>query len=120
MNLGKLQEQYKQYRQWMQGEATRKEQVEKLPALRMKLDRDETELAKWSEQVKALEGRAGTGPRVGLVHDLARVVDGFMSFVEPDAINANEWNAGVLAIQAYGDQYGQSEERRGGKEWVRP
>lgn len=43
----------------------------RLASLEQKLERDQAELLKWQDEVKLLEGKAGTGPRVGLVHDLA-------------------------------------------------
>lgn len=43
----------------------------KLPALRQKLEFDQAQHAEQAERVAALQAKAGTGPRVGLVHDLA-------------------------------------------------
>ncbi len=47
----------------------------RLESLQKKLEHDQDELVNWSDRVKVLEGMAGTGPRVGLVHDLARALD---------------------------------------------
>ncbi len=51
--------------------AARRAQAAKLPALRQKLEFDQAELENAATHVEALQARAGTGPRVGLVHDLA-------------------------------------------------
>ncbi|MDS1141750.1 AAA family ATPase [Pusillimonas sp. SM2304] len=105
-NLGRLQEQYRQYQNWAQGDAARKEQIEKLPSLRTKLEHDEKELQRWVDEVKNLEQRAGAGPRVGLVHDLARALDGFMGTVVPETTDSQVWNSSVQAMKAYGNQHG--------------
>ncbi|AKQ55142.1 RecF protein [Bordetella hinzii] len=51
--------------------AAREAQAAKLPALRQKLEFDQAEHENLVEHVAALEAKAGVGPRVGLVHDLA-------------------------------------------------
>lgn len=51
--------------------AARQVLAAKLPALRQKLEFDQAEHENLVEHVAALEAKAGTGPRVGLVHDLA-------------------------------------------------
>ncbi|WP_241136829.1 AAA family ATPase [Achromobacter insuavis] len=51
--------------------AARQAQAAKLPALRQKLEFDLAEHAKAAAHVEALAARAGAGPRVGLIHDLA-------------------------------------------------
>ncbi|AMG45494.1 AAA family ATPase [Achromobacter ruhlandii] len=51
--------------------AARQAQAAKLPALRQKLEFDLDEHEKAAAHVETLQAKAGTGPRVGLVHDLA-------------------------------------------------
>ncbi|MFY3950563.1 AAA family ATPase [Achromobacter xylosoxidans] len=51
--------------------AARQAQAAKLPALRQKLEFDLDEHKKAAAHVETLQAKAGTGPRVGLVHDLA-------------------------------------------------
>lgn len=52
--------------------ATRQALAAKLPELLRKLDFDLDEHAKLATHVEALQAKAGTGPRQGLVHDLAQ------------------------------------------------
>lgn len=51
--------------------AARQAQAARLPALRQKLEFDLDEHEKAAAHVETLQAKAGTGPRVGLVHDLA-------------------------------------------------
>lgn len=51
--------------------AARQAKAAQLPALRQKLEFDQDEHAKLTARVDELEAKAGSGPRVGLVHDLA-------------------------------------------------
>ncbi|CUI30208.1 AAA family ATPase [Achromobacter xylosoxidans] len=51
--------------------AARQAQAAKLPLLRQKLEFDLDEHEKAAAHVETLQAKAGTGPRVGLVHDLA-------------------------------------------------
>lgn len=51
--------------------AARQAKAAQLPALRQKLEFDQAEHEDLVEHVAALQAKAGTGPRVGLVHDLA-------------------------------------------------
>ena len=52
--------------------AARQARAARLPELQRKLEFDLAEHARAAAHVESLEARAGTGPRVGLVHDLAR------------------------------------------------
>ncbi len=107
LNLGRLQEQHKQYKQWLQADATRKEQIAKLPALRTKFQHDEKELQRWVEQVQNLEQRAGTGPRVGLMHDLARALQAMINEPQPLGIDREVYQHASSTLDAYEDQYGE-------------
>lgn len=71
-HLGGLREKSNAYATWKAQAERREAQAQKLPSLRTKLATDEAGLAEWEEKVAALQARAGTGPREGLVHDLAR------------------------------------------------
>lgn len=51
--------------------AARQAKAAQLPALRQKLEFDQEEHAKLGARVDELQAKAGSGPRVGLVHDLA-------------------------------------------------
>jgi hypothetical protein len=51
--------------------ASRQAKAAQLPALHQKLEFDQDEHAKLAARVDELQAKAGSGPRVGLVHDLA-------------------------------------------------
>ena len=51
--------------------AARQAKAAQLPALHQKLEFDQDEHAKLAARVDELQAKAGSGPRVGLVHDLA-------------------------------------------------
>ena len=69
--LGALEQKANAYAAARDQIAARQAQAAKLPALRQKLEFDQTQHAELAERVATLEAKAGTGPRVGLVHDLA-------------------------------------------------
>ncbi|VFR20267.1 hypothetical protein ANDO1_1731 [plant metagenome] len=71
-HLGGLREKSNAYATRKAQAERREAQAHKLPSLRTKLATDEAGLAEWEGKVTALQARAGTGPREGLVHDLAR------------------------------------------------
>lgn len=87
--------------------AARQAKAAQLPALRQKLEFDQEEHGKLVERVAALEAKAGSGPRDGVVHDLARCLD--------DAYNDEKVNAALpgpldmrilKVLDAYEAQYG--------------
>lgn len=78
----------------------------KLASLETKLERDQDDLLKWQDQVKVLEGQAGAGPRVGLVHDLARAVDTLLAFSDPVESSAESTYDAKVALDTYEAQYG--------------
>jgi hypothetical protein len=49
--------------------------AERLPRLKTKLETDRKNLAEIEKAIEALEQRAGTAPRVGLIHDFARAAE---------------------------------------------
>lgn len=69
--LGALEQKATAYANSQHQHATRQALAAKLPALRQKLEFDLDEHEKAAAHVEALQAKAGTGPRVGLVHDLA-------------------------------------------------
>ncbi|HEX7387842.1 MAG TPA: AAA family ATPase [Castellaniella sp.] len=70
--------------------------------LAVKLQQDQADLARWDEQVQQLEQRAGTGPRVGLVHDLARAVAWLLN-----ASGVSVPDEHVGALEVYEAEYGE-------------
>lgn len=99
--VGSLEQQVRAYA----AEAERREsaaaRAATLPALQAKLARDEADLAQWTQRVAELQAKAGTAPREGLVHDLARAVDFFL-----DVYGGSVPAEYTSALQAYEAQYG--------------
>lgn len=69
--LGALEQKAAAYAAARDQVAARQAKAAQLPALRQKLEFDLAEYDKAAAHVEALQAKAGTGPRVGLVHDLA-------------------------------------------------
>lgn len=104
---GALQQKATHYADWQHQHSARQAQAAKLPALRQKLEYDLEEHGKLIQRVDALQAKAGTGPREGLVHELARCLD--------DAYNEEKVNAALpgpldmrilKVLDAYEAQYG--------------
>lgn len=104
---GALQQKATHYADWQHQHSARQAQAAKLPALRQKLEYDLEEHGKLIQRVDALQAKAGTGPREGLVHELARCLD--------DAYNEEKVNAALpgpldmrilTVLDAYEAQYG--------------
>jgi hypothetical protein len=92
---------------WLAAEESREADQKtfaRLQAAQDKLARDEAELQQWAEQVQQLEQRTGTGPRVGLVHELAFAVSHLLAFVEVEPTDDDRRAKAALA--AYEAQYG--------------
>lgn len=70
-SLGALEQKATAYAAARDQLAARQAKAAQLPALRQKLEFDQIEQAKLMARVDELEAKAGSGPRVGLVHDLA-------------------------------------------------
>jgi energy-coupling factor transporter ATP-binding protein EcfA2 len=102
----------------------RQQQAAKLPALQeaagrltraqTKLATDETELASRAEELERTRAAAGTGPRVGLVHELGWAVHNLVMF--GDSLNPkDETDARVLAaLAAYEREHGKVSAAGGG------
>lgn len=71
-SLGALEQKATAYAAARDQLAARQAKAARLPALRQKLEFDQEEHGKLAARVDALQAKAGTGPREGLVHDLAR------------------------------------------------
>ena len=105
--LGALQQKATHYADWQHQHSARQAQAAKLPALRQKLEFDQAEHTKLAERVTTLEAKAGTGPRVGLVHDLAICLDDVYNFENTGLKLPAELDGRILkAFKAYEEQYG--------------
>lgn len=78
----------------------------RLASLEKKLEHDQQDLLKWSDQVRVLETKAGAGPRVGLMHDLARAVNGLINEQQPLGFDRPTYLAALSAMEAYETQFG--------------
>ena len=73
---------------------------------REKLAADERGLRDAEEALRAAEAKAGTGPRVGLEHDLAAALAWTSTFV-PEGLHENaEYRDGLAALEAYEAAHG--------------
>ena len=87
--------------------AARQARAARLPELQRKLEFDLAEHARAAAHVESLEARAGTGPRVGLVHDLARCLDDAYNIEDISFKLPAELDGRILkAFVAYEAQYG--------------
>jgi hypothetical protein len=78
-----------------------------LPALRQKLEFDQAEHAKLAAHVDALQARAGSGPRVGLIHDLAICLDEAYNIDKVNAVLPGTLDMRILQVlDRYEAQYG--------------
>ncbi|MNV29918.1 hypothetical protein D3C71_1211670 [compost metagenome] len=87
--------------------AARQAQAAKLPALRQKLEYDLAEHTKLTTHVEALQAKAGTGPRVGLMHDLAVCLDEAYNCETVNALLPGPLDMRILGVlERYEAQYG--------------
>lgn len=86
--------------------ANLKERAGRVSALRAKLECDQQDLATWTAKVEELQAKAGTGPREGLVHDLARCLDAAYSAMAGKILTDELTTRIMIALDAYEDQYG--------------
>lgn len=115
--LGALQQKATHYAEWQHQHSARQAQAAKLPALRQKLEFDQAEHGKLAERVATLEAKAGIGPRVGLVHDLARCLDDAYNFEDTGLNLPAELDGRILkAFKAYEEQYGSLDDDAGDAE----
>lgn len=105
--LGALEQKSRAFAAGQHQHAARQALAAKLPELRTKLSYDAVEHARHVERVKALEAKAGIGPRVGLVHDLARCLDDAYNFEDTSFRLPAELDGRILkAFKAYEEKYG--------------
>ncbi|GFN25449.1 hypothetical protein ADE_11470 [Achromobacter denitrificans] len=86
--------------------AARQAQVAKLPALRDKLHFDQEEHGKLTARVNELEAKAGTGPRVGLVHALAECLGEAFDTLAHDHFSVTLHGKSLVALTQYEHQFG--------------
>lgn len=104
--LGTLQAEKKTHDEQQARVAGLKESAEKLPRIKTKLAKDEEDAKTWGLEVTQLRQRAGAGPRVGLVHDLAASLAWCMSFENPAAKRLPEEDQAWARLDAYEKEHG--------------
>ncbi|MBL8474423.1 MAG: AAA family ATPase [Rhodocyclaceae bacterium] len=84
------------------GERNRQEErAAMLPRLEKKLAADTQNLAAHQRQLASLRARGGVGPRVGLMHDLARAVTYFVRTYDPNGATQH-----AATLRAYEAEFG--------------
>lgn len=119
--LGALEQKAAAYAAARDQVAARQAKAAQLPALRKKLEFDQGEHTKLAESVAALQAKAGTGPRQGVVHNLAVSLSALMDIrndsegvagyhrngeIADWAEFDDELNAAQGSLTAYENQYG--------------
>src|SRR5690606_15474545 len=79
--------------------------AKRLPALKGKLATDMAELESWRRKVEEVKVKAGSGPRLGLIHDLAGSLDAVIDIVY-DALPDDVKACADAALEAYERQFG--------------
>lgn len=107
-NLGALRAKRDAFSANAQRRVKAQELVDNLPRLRAKLEVDKTGLADMETKVADLSARAGTAPRVGLVHDFARAAEETLDIIADDMRASTQKALSVTraAFDAYVQQYG--------------
>lgn len=77
-----------------------------LPALRQKLEFDQAEHAKLAARVEDLQAKAGSGPREGLVHELADWLFCSLEFINAQGGGFEGHDAAEVSLDKYVKQYG--------------
>lgn len=86
--------------------AARQAKAAQLPALRQKLAFDQAEHAKLAERVEELQAKAGSGPREGLVHELADWLFCSLEFINTQGGGFEGHDAAEVSLDKYVKQYG--------------
>jgi energy-coupling factor transporter ATP-binding protein EcfA2 len=84
------------------------EHAAKLGRIADKLAADVTSLNDWTADFEKTSAAAGTGPRVGLVHELARALTDLMAMTTPSDADAHtaDWDRALNAMDAYTKEHG--------------
>ena len=88
--------------QWV----ARQAKAAQLPALRQKLEFDRAEHAKLAARAEDLQTKAGSGPREGLVHELADWLFCSLEFINTQGGGFEGHDAAEVSLDKYVKQYG--------------
>jgi len=86
--------------------AARQAKAAQLPALRQKLEFDQAEHVKLGARVDELQAKAGSGPREGLIHELADWLYTALDFIKAEGGGFEAYEAADAALGKYVKQYG--------------
>lgn len=104
--LGALEQKATAYANSQHQHAARQALAAKLPTLRQKLAFDLEEHGKLVARVGELEAKAGTGPRVGLVHALAECLSEAFNALADDHFSVDLHGKSLVALTQYEHQFG--------------
>jgi hypothetical protein len=104
--IGELQAAKKQHDEQLLKKSGLEATAERLTAIRDKLLRDEAELATWTKTLAQLQQRAGKGPRVGLVHDIANALNRVVYLLRGAQASDEELAEVEAALDAYEREHG--------------
>ena len=104
--LGAAEQKLQHYLQQSHDREKHLKAVASLPSLEKKLDHDQDELTAWNDKVAILEQQAGTGPRVGLVHELAEWLFVSLDFIYSNNYSFEAREEAKKSLTAYETQYG--------------
>ncbi|MCD0496895.1 AAA family ATPase [Achromobacter sp. MY14] len=105
-SLGALEQKATAYAAARDQLAARQAKAAQLPALRQKLEFDQEEHAKLGARVDELQAKAGSGPRVGLVHALAECLSEAFDTLAEEHFSVPLHGKSLVAITEYEHQYG--------------
>lgn len=104
--LGALEQKANAYAAARDQIAARQAQAAKLPALRQKLEFDQAECANLAAKIEALQAKAGSGAREGLIHELADWLYSALNFIEAEGGGFEAYDVADAALGKYVAQYG--------------
>lgn len=104
--LGALEQKAQAYAAARDQLTARQAKATQLPALRQKLEFDVNQHGKLVSEVEALQAKAGSGPRIGLIHELADWLYVALNFIESQGGGFEANDAADEALGKYVNQYG--------------
>lgn len=104
--LGALEQKAQAYAAARDQLTARQAKATQLPALRQKLEFDVDQHGKLVSEVEALQAKAGSGPRIGLIHELADWLYVALNFIESQGGGFEANDAADEALGKYVNQYG--------------
>ncbi|WP_026641150.1 AAA family ATPase [Bordetella petrii] len=104
--VGSLEQQLRAYQGQKDQLAALQERAGRLDSLRAKLECDQQDLETWTARVQELQSKAGTGPRQGLIHELAEWLYVALNFIEAEGRGFEASDDVEATLAKYEAQYG--------------